>query len=181
MGGKITFLLALATILTGCVVSSDPREGGLIGGLAGLHSGVYDYRVRQREEQLAGQQNANRDMADQALGLEREVQSRDRVLAEEQQRLAKIKGDVSRLESDVNHLNTRSSRMKKEVAALKRQVDDLWQRLQSQQAALNELDRAGDGIADMERYQMLQMERDRLAEEYRRLLEYSQTLSKAAN
>lgn len=181
MYGKLVIIIVSVVSLTACAVSQDPSQGGFMGGLVGLSSGTYETRVQQRQDELNRQQNVNQVLREQSKALESEARARDFELSLEKERLAKMEGDLSRLESDVNHLAAKSSKQKAEITALKRRLEDQRRQLQSQQTALNELDRAGGSAADPERYRALERERDRLAEEYRLLLEYSQSLSRAAN
>jgi len=54
VGGSVLVSVLLGGLATGCqTVSSDPREGGLLGGMSGLQSGVYEQRVQDREARLA--------------------------------------------------------------------------------------------------------------------------------
>ena len=53
------YLLPVLLYLSGCA-ASDPREGGLLGGLYGLQSHAYETRLQSRQEKLtaiAGQQH----------------------------------------------------------------------------------------------------------------------------
>ena len=91
-----------------------------------------------------------------------------------------MEGDLASLESDVNRLNARSDKQKAELTKLKERIKEQRKRVKRQQAALNELSRNG-GSSDPDRYRVLEQERNRLADEYKKLLEYSQALSNAAN
>lgn len=180
MSGRLAIILALSFTLTACAVSNNPREGGLFGGLHGLSTGAYDTRVQQRQEELSSQQRLNQGLKEQSQTLQSSAQTRDLALASEQEHVAKMETDLSSLESDIKLLNAKSDKQKSEIATLNRKIEDHRLRLKSQQYALAELGRAGGSAADPGRYQMLKRERDRLAEEYRRLLKYLQALSDAS-
>lgn len=53
-----------ALFLSGCCsgVSTDPREGGLAGGVCGKATHAYDQRLRHRQQQLASLSEAQRDL-----------------------------------------------------------------------------------------------------------------------
>lgn len=178
---KKAIIITLAISLTGCAATSDPRQGGLFGGLYGLSTGAYENRINQRQEELSRQQEVNRDLREQSKVLGSEADSRDCVLATEQQRVAKVQSDLAQLESKIDGLNAKSAQQNKEVAALKLRIINLRQRLESQQSAIGKLDREGGSETAPERYRLLKQERDRLAEEYRNLLEYYKALSEAAS
>lgn len=177
---RLAIALVLTTTLTACAVSSDPRQGGLLGGLHGLKTGAYDTRVQQRQAELDRQQSLNQGLKQQSETLEREVRAQDLVLVSEQQNLSKMENDLSNMESDLNRLNAKSDQQKSDIAAQNRKIEDYRRRLKSQQSALMKLDRAGGSTAYPSRYQTLMQERDRLAAEYRSLLKYNQALSNAA-
>jgi len=178
---KLVVTIASAAVLSACAVSDDPRQGGLFGGLHGLSSGAYDARVRDRQNELDRQQAVNQDLKDQSETLESEAELRDYQLTLEQQRVARMERDLSSLESDVNQLKAKSDKQKTEIAALQRRIKDHKQKLKTQQSALAELDRAGGSSADPDRYRVLVQERDYLAVEYKKLIEYSKNLSNATN
>lgn len=177
---KIIITIALIATLTGCAVSNDPRQGGFLGGLHGLSSGAYDKRVQQSKEELNHQQTINIDLKKESIKQVEISREWEIKLASEQQRLDGMKKSLSALETDVNRLKAKSAKQKSEVYALKSKIKDQVRRLKSQQIALNELDRAGKSATATEQYRILEQERNRLAEEYSRLMEYSKTLSDAS-
>ena len=180
MFGKLVIALILTTALIACSVSSDPRQGGLLGGLRGLSTGTYDARVQQRQAELDHQQDISQELKEQADNLENEAKAKDIALASEQQILSEIENDLSNLKSDLNRLNSESEQQKSDIAAQNRKIEDFRRRLKSQQSALMKLDRAGGSAADPDRYKILMRERDKLAAEYKSLLKYYQALSNAA-
>jgi len=177
---RLVITLVLSFTLTACAVSNNPRERGLFSGLYGLSTGAYDTRVKQQQEELSRQQRLKQSLNEQSQTLQNTAKARDLALASEQEQLAKMEADLSSLESDIKRLNAKSDKQKSEIATLNRKIEDHRQRLKSQQYALAELDGAGGSAADPDRYQMLKKERDRLAEEYQRLLKYLQALSDAS-
>jgi hypothetical protein len=180
LGNYIIIVLMLIT-LSGCATTSDPREGGLFGGIKGITSGAYDDRIRQRQMQLAQQQETNIELREKSQVLERQVQLRHQELVAEQKRLVKLQDDLSQLESEVSALTAKSDRQKQDISALKQKTVKLRQRIATQKTNLADLDRAGGPQAAPERYKMLKNERDRLTDEYRNLLEYFKRLSEATS
>nr|NJM03613.1 hypothetical protein [Desulfobacula sp.] len=176
---KILMTCILFMILISCSVSNDPRNGGLFGGIRGIYGGGYDSRIQQRQEKLAEEQEVNRNLQEKSKNLENEMEMRDSVLNFEQQRTVNLKKDLSLLESNINKLISKSDQQKKEVAALRLKIEKLKKRLSDQRSAIIEMDQQGGSEANRERYRILQQERDRLYEEYRRLFEYFQALSSA--
>lgn len=179
MKGSIAVIL-LAVISFACGTTTDPRQGGFIGGLYGISSGAYENRLEQRKEELALQQNQKRELENQSRTLEKEAEARDTALAVEQQRCAAMDEELRRIQADLRRLNLKSANQKNEVAMVSKEIDELRQRLQDQQSAISKLDRTDGPAVQAERYTILVKERERLADEYLRLLEYSKSLSDAA-
>lgn len=168
-------------LLTGCATTTDPRGGGFFGGLCGISSGEYDKRIQVREDELQYQKDVHRGLDQKSQNLEKDVQKLNKELAKEKQLVAKM-------EKDIADLKTYVDRMKSKYGKNKAQVDDLNIKIKTYQRQLKNLqtdlsilgNNSGSGTAN-DRYQILKKERDRLADEYRRLLEYSKALAAAAN
>ena len=180
MRGRIVIGSVAMLSLISCT-STNPREGGFIGGLQGIFSGAYDARIQKSQQELSDQERLKKSLEEESRSLDGEAQARDQALASEQERLARLREDISKLESDVGMLVAKSDAQKSEIARLKRRIEDQRSKLTTLQSAIRNLDRAGGSTSDPSRYQMLKQERDRLDIEYRRLLEYSQALSRATN
>jgi chromosome segregation ATPase len=180
MYGKLIIGFVAALFLTSCA-STNPREGGFIGGLQGIFSGAYDARVQKSQQELSDQERLNQSLEEESRSLDAEVRSRDILLATEQDHLAGLQKNISKLESNTGLLVAKSDVQKVEIARLKRQIEDHRSQLKSLRFAIRDLDQAGGSVSNPGRYQVLKRERDRLETEYRRLHEYSLALSKAAN
>lgn len=180
MNTKLLIIIVLAISSPAFAESDNPREGGFFGGLSGINSGAYDSRVQQRKDELSRQENINQELKGKQNALDKETKAAEIELADEQQRVNDLDEDLASLESDVNNLNAKSAKQKNEIAAIKRKIKDQRQRMKSQQSALKALERAGGCTADPDRYRVLQQERKLLADEYKKLMEYSQALSNAA-
>jgi peptidoglycan hydrolase CwlO-like protein len=92
-----------------------------------------------------------------------------------------MESELSSLESNINRLNAKSDKQKTEIVALQRRIKDQKRKLKIQQSAIAELDSAGGSAAYPERYRVLEQERDKLTEEYTKLLAHSQAVSNAQN
>jgi chromosome segregation ATPase len=175
---SLLVVIVSAVALTACV-SNDPRKGGFFGGLSGINSGAYDARIQQRGEELNRQEHINQSLQDQSKALDTEAQAWEAEVASEHERLDEMNDNLSNLESDVNDLKAKSIQQKTDIVALQRKIATQKVKMKSQQGALKALEKAGGKSADPERYRVLQQERNRLVEEYKRLLKFSQTLSDA--
>lgn len=180
MNCKFIIFVLLAVTSTASAASDNPREGGFFGGLSGINSGAYDARVQQRKDELSRQETINQDLKEKQNVLDKEAKAAEIELAEEQQRVNDLDEDLASLESDVNELSAKSAKQKTELTDLKRKIKDKRRRMKSLQSELKALERAGGNIVNSDRYRVLQQERNRLADEYKKLLEYSQTLFNVA-
>jgi len=180
MQGKLFITLIALFLLTACA-STNPREGGFIGGLQGIFSGAYDARIQNGQRELSEVERRNQSLQEESKSLDAEVRARDRMLAMEQDRLANMQNDIYRLEFDTNKLVAKSDEQKIEIASLKRKIEDQRSQLKSLQSAVRDLDQAGGSASNPGRYEVLKRERERLNMEYRRLLEYNRALSRATN
>ncbi len=172
-------LIGLLIAASGCVSSSDPREGGFLGGVQGLQSGAYEERVRDREASLdrlrAVQQNLDAKQAKlekQKAGLEEEV-------ALERQSLAALDREVTRLEQSVNTFQADDAQQERQVQELQARLTKLKSQMQAQTSALDALEGSGTGSTDQDlRRRQLEEQRRALQEEFELLMELSLELSK---
>jgi chromosome segregation ATPase len=169
---KLAICIILTATITGCATSSDPRKGGLFGGLNGISSGAYDSRIQQRKVDLRRQEIINQDLKEKSETLGNEANAWEAKLTSEQQRLDDLDENLISLESDVNNLIARTAKQKTEIAKFKLKIEDQRRRIKSRKSALK--------TADPDRYRVLQQERNRLADEYKKLQEYFIALSNAA-
>jgi len=178
---RLVIILFIVISYAACAISTDPRQGGLLGGLQGIRTGAYDERIRQRQEELTQKRNINQELKEQSKELDRDVRARELVLASEKKRLTEMEKELLNLQSSINRLNAESKKQKSEITAINCKIARYRQRLKSQQSALDALNKTGEHNVDPRRYQILKQERERLNEEYRRLLKYSQALSNATH
>lgn len=179
---KCIFAIILICMLTSCAVSTDPRQGGFIGGLSGISSGAYENRVQQRNADLASKKNLNSNLQQESQGLKNEVQSQKQILASDQQQLAKMERNLASLESDIKRFSASSAKQNAELAAIRSKSKDLQKQVQSQKSAalvlLNQADKCADDNAPCK---SMELETTRLSAEYKQLMRYYQALSEASN
>ena len=103
------------------------------------------------------------------------------LLANERQRVVQMKKDLDQMSNEINQYKADSEQKKSKVASMQKKIEDLQLRVKSQQSAISKLDQDGGCAADPSRCQMLELERQRLSLEFKKLLEYQQALSEATN
>jgi len=173
---KFVFCVILFAIITGCATTSDPRQGGFFGGIAGLSSGVYEERLKQRENDLAQQQSTHQDLTQESVRLKNDTQKLGKELAS----LTEMDKNLSNLQAEIDQLEAKSDEQKNEIVTLTKKIKKVRQKIKSQQGALEELNRVGGSTADPDSYRVLKEERKRLADEYNKLINLSKALHDAA-
>ncbi|WP_321528294.1 hypothetical protein [Sedimenticola selenatireducens] len=175
-------LVILATLLlTGCVTTDDPREGGFFGGVHGISSGSYERRAQEREENLAKVRAMQKELEAETESLDAQKHQRQLVLEQEQSKLATLNSDVKALEARLMTLGKEQGASDKRVADLQRRLDVLKGQLSKQQTSLDALEGGGTGGADAlegtgtgalgdTRRQQLEAQRLELQKEYDSLL-----------
>lgn len=169
--------LILAIMFSACAVSDDPREGGLVGYWHGTSSGRYEQRQQQKLQQLEEQKQMRQQLTAQAERYKAEFALRDKQLTKEQDQALKLENDLAILDVGLSNLQVKNEKQQQQVSALRAEIETTKARIENQKNALIELDRRGGTASDPDKVLILQHERDRLANEYRRLNVYYQALS----
>lgn len=176
---KLFLPVLMSLLLVSCAASDDPREGGLLGYWHGTSSGKYEERRQEKIRQLEEEKRKNQQLSEQAEQYSTEIAIHDKKLAEEQRRVVGLEQQLSSLNSKLDRLQTRSVQQREEVASLRAKIKTAKQSIETQKAAIADLDSRGGSAADPNQTRILEYERDRLADEYRKLNVYYQALSNA--
>jgi len=116
-------------ILTACSTTDDPRQGGLISGVANLENGGYERRVESLR------QRANRARSEN-IRLSQKNQQLNQQLKKDSQNLARIKSDISRtsqqmvvLRRNILSKKTNQYKNKAELVKIKTTIDKINSRI----------------------------------------------------
>lgn len=116
----------------GCSPSSDPRQGGLAGGIYGLSSGAYDERVQARRESLSRLESIQAKLETERAELEVEKRSSEVRLSDEQRRLKTLQENTKALANNVRYLSenlqrddARVNTVRAGVTELEREIKDI--------------------------------------------------------
>ena len=169
----------LLFLLTGCAASDDPRQGGLMGYWYGTSSGKYEERQQEKLKQIEEQKRTTQQLTEQSEQLNTELAIQDRKLAQEHKQALKLEKQLANLNSKINKLKVTSEKQRQQVSLLKADIQNTKQSLENQKAAIAQLDAKGGSVSDPDQTRVLELERDRLADEYRKLNVYYQSLSNA--
>lgn len=133
MRGFVT--LVLLVVLAACD-TSDPRQGGFLGGVGGILSGSYDDRLAQREatykDALA---RRNREAA--------EREEIDRVVATRTEEAERLRVDIRELDADVIVLRRELDAIRTKTAGATARHGELSAELKRVRGDIAALERAG--------------------------------------
>lgn len=176
----LSLLALMALSASGCqTASTDPREGGLMGGITGLQSGAYDERVRERQDRLAEMRALQGELDSERSDLDGRRAALQREVAEERSRLARLGRDIAGLDSSVAELSARRGSDDARVEALQRRIVELKAQAGRQQRTLDALEGSGVGGTDLDlRRRQLEEQRRALQREYELLMQLSLELAR---
>jgi chromosome segregation ATPase len=172
-------VVCLTLLLASCAnVSTDPREGGLMGGIKGLQTGAYDQRVQERQDRLSQMQALQSNLSAEQRQLEQDRTASQAALDEERRRLQQLNNNVVQLRQNVDQLVREQGTDDKKVQELQARVQTLQRNMQRQQSTLDALKGSGLGDSDMDlRRRQLEEQRDLLRREYDLLMKLSLDLA----
>jgi len=157
----ITTILCLS--LCGCAASTDPHEGGLAGGLAGLN-GAYDQRVQERADSVRRLRAIEDELKAEQVQLADERAYQEDRLAGLQRQLHGLSGDISKLERQLSHKHSQLASEQAQKRKLEHDLANLQQRIRR-------LDSRSSGAGADVDIADLEAQRDALDAEYRALLD----------
>lgn len=154
---RFAALALVGPILAGCCtgVTTDPRRGGLAGGVCGATTGAYDQRLVDRQNELASLDDSRRRLerslatsGGEARDLERRV-GEARVRAEDRaSRVRALDADIARLEASKQLSRAEHDALQAEIAQLDREVSDLMARARGSEMAARALREGAIASAD---------------------------------
>ncbi|MEY8098730.1 hypothetical protein AB9F29_15095 [Falsihalocynthiibacter sp. S25ZX9] len=78
---KFLPILGCSFLLSACVSSSDPADGGFFNGVQGISSGGYDARIDEREQAVVASQSRNSDLRAEEANLQAQIKASESDLA----------------------------------------------------------------------------------------------------
>lgn len=172
--------VAAAAMLAGCAnMSTDPREGGFLGGVSGLSSGAYEARVAEREDRLAQLRDTQRGLEMERTQLESRKSDADRQVDAERTRVKKLDTDIAGLEKKVAVMKSQQGTDAKRVGELQSRLAELKRKTAQQTSALDALEGSGLGDAETDlRRTQLEEQRRALQREYDLLMKMQLELAR---
>lgn len=173
--GVVCVSLSLAACAN---VSTDPTEGGLLGGIKGLQTGAYEQRVQERESRLSQMHALQSQLGTERSQLQQDRSASQAALDQERRRLQQLNANVLQLRQNVDQLAREQGVEDEKVQQLQARVQTLQRNMQHQQSSLDALEGSGLGDSDMDlRRLQLEEQRDALRREYDLLMKLSLDLA----
>lgn len=95
---SVPFCLSL--MFSACAgVSTDPGEGGLLGGIKGLTTGEYDRRIDERQTRLTSIQDHNRQAEQENLALQKRNEALGSRISRMRRKTDALKAELRRLQA----------------------------------------------------------------------------------
>ena len=159
----VLFSVLLIMMAGGCAgtTSTDPKEGGLIGGIRGISSGEYEERIKQREERLQRLGEMQKDLDTEQAALEAEKEAKARKVAEQRRELVELLEKTEALTIDVEKFQAKLGQQATMQKDLNRELSQLQEKICNLSAESHK------GIE----VEQLEKERASLEKEYRLLLD----------
>lgn len=124
--------LALTTpLLAACCtgVTTDPRRGGLAGGVCGTTTGAYEHRLATRREELAGLEAADVGLRARLAATQAEASDLQGRIAMAARRADARQAAVTAADADIERLRARRSTSSAELARIEAERDQLSREL----------------------------------------------------
>lgn len=166
--------------LGGCASSShDPREGGLFGGIQGLHSGAYQQRISDREASLEQLRAVQQELEAESSEIETQKRSLEEQIAHDRLHLAGLEKEVSELDRLLGAMEADDKAQDQRIKELQTRLSELKDEMGVQMSALDALEGTGTGNTDVDlRRRQLTEQRRMLQQEYELLFELSMELAR---
>jgi chromosome segregation ATPase len=122
------FFLLLSLLVFGC--TSDPAKGGFFDGLAGISSGKYEERQKEKQDELDKIEKSNVELDEQKIALKEKQQELDQLRQTYAADLKKMEKDLNQMEINLTRAQVQGEsnlkqkkKLEQELAGLKRKVE----------------------------------------------------------
>ena len=122
------FSLILSFLSFGC--TSDPAKGGFFDGLAGMSTGKYEERQKEKQEELDKIEKNNVELDEQSITLKEKHQELDQLRQTYSADLKKLEKDLNQMEKNLTRAQVEGEsglkqkrKLEQELAGLKRKVE----------------------------------------------------------
>ena len=142
-----------ALALVGCAnASTDPRSGGLAGGINGIVTGAYEQRIEDRKTELSDLERAEDRMRGRVAGAKTELAELERRLGQRRIALQKMRSEIAGIGRRISDARADAENKRTAIAAQNSANADTQAKADALKAKVNELS------ADLDKLQRLTRE-----------------------
>ncbi|MET0568316.1 MAG: hypothetical protein ABWZ74_04485 [Hyphomicrobiaceae bacterium] len=139
--------------LAGCAnASTDPRTGGLAGGINGIVTGAYEQRIEDRKTELSDLERAEDRMRGRVAGAKTELAELERRLGQRRIALQKMRSEIASIGRRISDARGDAENKRTAIAAQNSANADTQAKADALKAKINELS------ADLDKLQRLTRE-----------------------
>lgn len=133
-GSNMKYLVVVLSVflLSSCSSSMDPREGGFIGGVAGIQSGSYERQLQNKERQVVGLNATSRTLKAESVRLNKQLKYYRQTESVEIKKINSLSKRVNALKNQVRYHSkyqrgnqNKINMSKRKLAAIKLEVNKL--------------------------------------------------------
>lgn len=159
--GRTLRLMNLSAALVCCTalpfagcsnVSTDPRTGGLAGGINGIVTGAYEQRIEDRKTELSDLERAEDRMRGRVAGAKTELAELERRLAQRRTALQKMRSEIAEIGRRISTARADAESKRAALAAQNSTNSDTQAKVDALKTKINELS------ADLDKLQRLTRE-----------------------
>jgi chromosome segregation ATPase len=152
-GVRTGIVCCAVLVLAGCAnASTDPRTGGLAGGINGIVTGAYEQRIEDRKTELSDLERAEDRMRGRVAGAKAELGDLERRLAQRRTAVQKMRGEIADLGRRISAARADAEGRRTALAAQQSANADTQAKADTLKAKINELS------ADLDKLQRLTRE-----------------------
>jgi chromosome segregation ATPase len=147
---------ATALILTGAAISvagcstTDPNQGGFLGGVAGLASGNYAQGTKEKRVALQNEQDKKIALERSASRVNQQSAALSLELAKTEVRLQSIEDDLTKLDAKLASANVGTEAARRQLAELQKKSDALSSDIDRERLTFSD-DSSSQKVKDLER------------------------------
>ncbi len=158
--------------LTACATTSDPHEGGFMGGVQGLSSGEYDRRIDERQARLDRMKKEQAQLDNESNSLAQDKSSLEKKIQQEKYHITELKKKNQLLKKKIARLNSNNEVDKNDLNKLNKQAAKLTKNINKTNNSLDALEGDMSGTASVDRQRaQLEAQRKELEKEYQLLFD----------
>lgn len=128
---KFLFIGSFSLLMSGCAISTlecDPAGGGFLGGLQGIHSGCYEQRLMERQQNLDNIRQLHSSMEAEQSSLEQQKKIAHNELSRLTNQAQILNDEITTLSREIDAKQTLTKQAEQRKNSLKKKVKSLQEK-----------------------------------------------------